>query len=215
MKSSLATRARPARARTRPPSRAPRRTPRRRSGPDDQQGLRVRHAGRCRRRASHHARRSRSRGCRRHRVDEPHAVSHRRRRRAMGASHGQLPLVDAMYRDGFTCSLSGMIMGETAEVLARQYGITREAVGCITRSRRSAAPAPPSRPGTSPRDRAGHRDRCKGTPRRSPPTSTRGPTRPSSSCASCRRFSATSRVTPASSPPVHRRGSPTAAPRWC
>jgi acetyl-CoA C-acetyltransferase len=36
------------------------------------------------------------------------------------------PLVDAMYRDGFTCSLSGMIMGETAEVLARQYGITRE-----------------------------------------------------------------------------------------
>jgi acetyl-CoA C-acetyltransferase len=35
-------------------------------------------------------------------------------------------LVDAMYRDGFTCSLSGMIMGETAEVLARQYGITRE-----------------------------------------------------------------------------------------
>jgi acetyl-CoA C-acetyltransferase len=35
-------------------------------------------------------------------------------------------LVDGMYRDGFTCSLSGMIMGETAEVLARQYGITRE-----------------------------------------------------------------------------------------
>jgi acetyl-CoA C-acetyltransferase len=35
-------------------------------------------------------------------------------------------LVDAMYRDGFTCSLSGMIMGETAEVLARQYGITRD-----------------------------------------------------------------------------------------
>jgi acetyl-CoA C-acetyltransferase len=40
---------------------------------------------------------------------------------------GDFALVDAMYRDGFTCSLSGMIMGETAEVLARQYGITREA----------------------------------------------------------------------------------------
>jgi acetyl-CoA C-acetyltransferase len=39
---------------------------------------------------------------------------------------GNFTLVDAMYRDGFTCSLCGMIMGETAEVLARQYGITRD-----------------------------------------------------------------------------------------
>ena len=44
-----------------------------------------------------------------------------------GHKTGNFTLVDAMYRDGFTCSLSGMIMGETAEVLARQYGITREA----------------------------------------------------------------------------------------
>jgi acetyl-CoA C-acetyltransferase len=44
-----------------------------------------------------------------------------------GHRMGNFPLVDAMYRDGFTCSLSGMIMGETAEVLAREYGITREA----------------------------------------------------------------------------------------
>jgi acetyl-CoA C-acetyltransferase len=43
-----------------------------------------------------------------------------------GRRMGNFTLVDAMYRDGFTCSLSGMIMGETAEVLARQYGITRE-----------------------------------------------------------------------------------------
>jgi acetyl-CoA C-acetyltransferase len=43
-----------------------------------------------------------------------------------GHRMGNFTLVDAMYRDGFTCSLSGMIMGETAEVLARQYGITRE-----------------------------------------------------------------------------------------
>ena len=44
-----------------------------------------------------------------------------------GHRMGNFALVDAMYRDGFTCSLSGMIMGETAEVLANEYGITREA----------------------------------------------------------------------------------------
>lgn len=43
-----------------------------------------------------------------------------------GHKMGHFTLVDAMYRDGFSCSVSGMIMGETAEVLARQYGITRE-----------------------------------------------------------------------------------------
>jgi acetyl-CoA C-acetyltransferase len=43
-----------------------------------------------------------------------------------GHRMGNFTLVDAMYRDGFTCSLSGLIMGETAELLARQYGITRE-----------------------------------------------------------------------------------------
>jgi acetyl-CoA C-acetyltransferase len=43
-----------------------------------------------------------------------------------GHRMGNFTLVDAMYRDGFTCSVCGMVMGETAEVLARQYGITRE-----------------------------------------------------------------------------------------
>jgi acetyl-CoA C-acetyltransferase len=43
-----------------------------------------------------------------------------------GRRMGNFTLVDAMYRDGFTCSLCGMIMGETAELLAREYGITRE-----------------------------------------------------------------------------------------
>jgi acetyl-CoA C-acetyltransferase len=42
-----------------------------------------------------------------------------------GHRMGHFTFVDAMYRDGFTCSLSGMIMGETAEILAGQYGITR------------------------------------------------------------------------------------------
>jgi acetyl-CoA C-acetyltransferase len=44
-----------------------------------------------------------------------------------GHKMGHFTLVDAMYRDGFTCSLSGMIMGETVELLARQYGVSREA----------------------------------------------------------------------------------------
>jgi acetyl-CoA C-acetyltransferase len=43
-----------------------------------------------------------------------------------GHKMGNFTLVDAMHRDGFTCSLCGMIMGETAELLAREYGITRE-----------------------------------------------------------------------------------------
>jgi len=43
-----------------------------------------------------------------------------------GHKMGDFALVDAMYRDGFFCPLSNMIMGETAEALARQYGITRE-----------------------------------------------------------------------------------------
>jgi acetyl-CoA C-acetyltransferase len=42
-----------------------------------------------------------------------------------GHKMGHFQFVDAMYRDGFSCPLSGLIMGETAEVLARQYGITR------------------------------------------------------------------------------------------
>jgi acetyl-CoA C-acetyltransferase len=44
-----------------------------------------------------------------------------------GHKMGHFQLVDAMYRDGFSCPLSNLIMGETAEVLARQYGISREA----------------------------------------------------------------------------------------
>ncbi len=43
-----------------------------------------------------------------------------------GMKMGTQPLVDAMYRDGFMCPLSQMVMGETAELLADQYGISRE-----------------------------------------------------------------------------------------
>ena len=44
-----------------------------------------------------------------------------------GHKMGNFTLVDAMSRDGFMCPLSNMLMGQTAEVLAREYGITREA----------------------------------------------------------------------------------------
>jgi acetyl-CoA C-acetyltransferase len=43
-----------------------------------------------------------------------------------GHKMGNFALVDAMYRDGFFCPLSNLIMGQTAEVLGHQYGITRE-----------------------------------------------------------------------------------------
>ncbi len=39
---------------------------------------------------------------------------------------GNQELVDGMYRDGFFCPLAKMVMGETAEVLAREYKIGRE-----------------------------------------------------------------------------------------
>jgi len=38
---------------------------------------------------------------------------------------GDDTLVDAMYRDGYLCPLAEMVMGETAEVLAEKYGISR------------------------------------------------------------------------------------------
>jgi acetyl-CoA C-acetyltransferase len=43
-----------------------------------------------------------------------------------GFKMGNQPLVDAMYRDGFLCPLSKLIMGETAEILAEQYRISRD-----------------------------------------------------------------------------------------
>jgi len=39
---------------------------------------------------------------------------------------GNQELVDGMYRDGFFCPLAKMLMGETAEILAEQYKVTRE-----------------------------------------------------------------------------------------
>src|SRR5277367_6016781 len=43
-----------------------------------------------------------------------------------GFKLGNQPLIDAMYRDGFVCPISKLIMGETAEILAEQYKISRD-----------------------------------------------------------------------------------------
>ncbi len=43
-----------------------------------------------------------------------------------GFKMGNQPLVDSMYRDGFLCQISKLVMGETAELLADQYKISRE-----------------------------------------------------------------------------------------
>jgi acetyl-CoA C-acetyltransferase len=43
-----------------------------------------------------------------------------------GYRMGHQKLVDGMYRDGFFCPMAKMVMGETAELLAEQYKISRE-----------------------------------------------------------------------------------------
>ena len=43
-----------------------------------------------------------------------------------GTRMGHVDLVDGMYRDGFNDPLSGLVMGETAEELARHYEIARD-----------------------------------------------------------------------------------------
>jgi acetyl-CoA C-acetyltransferase len=43
-----------------------------------------------------------------------------------GYRMGHQPAVDGMYQDGFLCSISDLLMGETAEKLADQYGIGRD-----------------------------------------------------------------------------------------
>jgi acetyl-CoA C-acetyltransferase len=46
-------------------------------------------------------------------------------RMRQGYRMGHAPVVDAMYKDGFQCPLADMLMGETAEVLAKEFKISR------------------------------------------------------------------------------------------
>jgi len=48
-------------------------------------------------------------------------------RARFGTRMGHTEVVDGMYRDGFLCPLCGQLMGETAETLAKEYGIGRAA----------------------------------------------------------------------------------------
>ncbi|MFT4542153.1 MAG: acetyl-CoA C-acetyltransferase [Planctomycetota bacterium] len=54
---------------------------------------------------------------------------------------GHAPLIDGMYQDGFMCPLADMLMGETAEVLAKEIGITREEQDAFALSSQNKAQA--------------------------------------------------------------------------
>jgi acetyl-CoA C-acetyltransferase len=59
-----------------------------------------------------------------------------------GLRMGHAEVVDGMTRDGFLCPLCGQMMGETAETLAKEYGITRErqdAFACLSQRRAAEA----------------------------------------------------------------------------
>jgi len=59
-----------------------------------------------------------------------------------GMRMGNTELVNGMYRDGFNDPLSGLVMGETAENLAREYGIDRDCQDAYAlRSQRRTAQA--------------------------------------------------------------------------
>jgi acetyl-CoA C-acetyltransferase len=117
-----------------------------------------------------------------------------------GHRMGNFTLVDAMYRDGFQCPISNLIMGETAEILGRQHGITREQSDAFALESQRKAKAAID---------AGH------FAREIAPVTQAGPndTRRLRACASCRRCSARLRGSPGSSPPAPRPASPTAARR--
>ena len=77
-----------------------------------------------------------------------------------GHKMGHFQFVDAMYRDGFQCPLSNLIMGETAEMLARQYGITRDAVGRVRARQPAEGRSRAEGRALRRRDRAGDDDRA-------------------------------------------------------
>src|SRR6202162_5236713 len=63
-------------------------------------------------------------------------------RARFGMRMGNAEIVDGMYRDGFLCPLCGELMGETAERLAREFGIGRaeqDAYAVATQRRAGAA----------------------------------------------------------------------------
>jgi acetyl-CoA C-acetyltransferase len=63
-------------------------------------------------------------------------------RARFGYRMGHAELIDGMYRDGFLCPLCGQLMGETAENLVREFGISRaeqDAYAAMTQRRAAEA----------------------------------------------------------------------------
>jgi acetyl-CoA C-acetyltransferase len=59
-----------------------------------------------------------------------------------GLKEGDIPLVDGMYKDGFSCPLCGQLMGATAETVAERYGVTRaeqDAYAAMSQNRAESA----------------------------------------------------------------------------
>ncbi len=201
----------------RAPGRPSRRHPRSRSGADDQQGVRVEPAGDCLGRAVDHARRVGRRAGRRHRVDEPDAVSDRRDRRALGPSHGQL---HAGRRDvSRRLSVSDLEPdhgrdGGNPRPPARHHA---RAVGCVRARQPAQGEGGDRRRALRARDRAG--DAASRRPRRGRrrvvdrDEHPRGDTTLESLRQAADRCSATSKGSRGSSPPARRRASPTAGRR--
>ena len=128
-----------------------------------------------------------------------------------GARMGNIEAVDLMSRDGFLDPLSGKIMGETAETLAQQYGISREEQDAY-----AAAIAEPLRSGP-PGGPVSRRDRPRAKSRAGKKTATIDADehpRDGVTAASLASSSAGVREAAAPSPPATRAGSPT-APRRC
>ena len=128
-----------------------------------------------------------------------------------GLRMGDAEVVDGMYRDGFLCPLCGQLMGETAETLAREYGISRAAQDAYAAEsqRRAAAAIREKRfadeivpgPGRRPK---GRRRGCRG---RAPAAGHDG--------GDAREAAARLRPDRAPSTRGTRRASPTARPRSC
>ena len=66
-----------------------------------------------------------------------------------GHKMGNFTLVDAMYRDGFQCPLSNLIMGETAEILGAAVRHHARAVGRVRAREPAQGRSGDRRPGTS------------------------------------------------------------------
>ena len=74
-----------------------------------------------------------------------------------GFKLGNQPLIDAMYRDGFVCPISKLIMGETAEISGGAVQDFARRAGCV-RARK-----PPSRCASWPRNVISKRKLCRST----------------------------------------------------